>query len=162
MMETDGANKAESRLQLLTQPPLISADRPFTESETTFLRYIRQWGKKVVFIVNKVDILDTNEEVQEVTQFVGNNATRLLGVDRTQVLAISARRALQAKLAIERSGMAGRLYSLIFSFAFLLSVLQQFLFALAPCTEHACLSRWSTIFSILFGKLATLMEKVFQ
>ena len=71
------------------------------------MRYIRQWGKKVVFIVNKVDILETNEEVKEVTQFVGNNATRLLGVDRTQVLAISARRALQAKLAIERSGMAG-------------------------------------------------------
>lgn len=90
---------------------MSAADRPFTESETTFLRYIRQWGKKVVFIVNKVDILDTNEEVQEVTQFVGNNATRLLGVDRTQVLAISARRALQAKLAIETSGMAGNLQS---------------------------------------------------
>ncbi len=52
-----------------------------------------------------------DEEVQEVTQFVGNNATRLLGVDRTQVLAISARRALQAKLAIQDSGMAGRVSS---------------------------------------------------
>ena len=30
------------------------ADRPFTESEVKFLRYIRQWGKKVVFVLNKV------------------------------------------------------------------------------------------------------------
>lgn len=61
----------------------------------------------MVFVVNKVDILGSNDEVQEVIQFVGNNATRLLGVDQTQVLAISARRALQAKLAIEGGGMAG-------------------------------------------------------
>ena len=33
---------------------VMSADRPFTESEVKFLRYIRQWGKKVVFVVNKV------------------------------------------------------------------------------------------------------------
>jgi len=63
----------------------LSADRPFTESETTFLKYIRQWGKKVVFVVNKVDILSNDREVEEVTRFVANSATRLLGVDRTQV-----------------------------------------------------------------------------
>ena len=33
---------------------VMSADRPFTESEVKFLRYIRQWGKKVVFVLNKV------------------------------------------------------------------------------------------------------------
>ena len=58
-------------------------------------------------MVNKVDILGSNEEVDEVTEFVGNNATRLLGVERTQVLAVSARKALQAKLATEGGGMAG-------------------------------------------------------
>ncbi len=36
---------------------VMSADRPFTESEVKFLRYIRQWGKKVVFVVNKVRCL---------------------------------------------------------------------------------------------------------
>ena len=28
-----------------------------------FLKYIRQWGKKVVFLVNKVDILSSSHEV---------------------------------------------------------------------------------------------------
>lgn len=39
------------------------ADRPFTDSEVRFLKYIRQWGKKVVFLVNKVDILSGGSEV---------------------------------------------------------------------------------------------------
>lgn len=33
---------------------VLSADRPLTESEVRFLQYVRQWGKKVVFVVNKV------------------------------------------------------------------------------------------------------------
>jgi predicted GTPase len=33
---------------------VLSADRPLTESEVKFLQYVRQWGKKVVFVVNKV------------------------------------------------------------------------------------------------------------
>ena len=36
---------------------VTSADRPFTESERGFLEQIRAWGKKIVFIVNKIDIL---------------------------------------------------------------------------------------------------------
>ena len=87
--------------------PCLAADRPFTESETQFLRYIRQWGKKVVFVVNKVDILSNDREVQEVTRFVGDSATRLLGVERTQVLPVSARAALEAKLAVGGGTMAG-------------------------------------------------------
>ena len=46
---------------LLRVPPsplqvlfVLSADRPLTESEVRFLKYVRQWGKKVVFVVNKV------------------------------------------------------------------------------------------------------------
>jgi predicted GTPase len=33
---------------------VLSADRPLSESELAFLKYIRQWRKKVVFVVNKV------------------------------------------------------------------------------------------------------------
>ena len=36
---------------------VTSADRPFTESERGFLEQIREWGKKIVFVVNKIDIL---------------------------------------------------------------------------------------------------------
>ena len=31
-----------------------------------FLRYIRRWGKKVIFLLNKVDILASGSEVDEV------------------------------------------------------------------------------------------------
>ena len=61
--------------------------------------YDRKWGKKVVFLVNKVDILSRHEEVAEVADFVAANAQRLLGVEAAKVLPISARAALDAKLA---------------------------------------------------------------
>ncbi|HEY9422434.1 MAG TPA: dynamin family protein, partial [Thermoanaerobaculia bacterium] len=38
---------------------VTSADRPFTESERAFLQGIRDWGKKIVVVVNKIDILET-------------------------------------------------------------------------------------------------------
>ena len=64
---------------------ILRADRPFTDSEVGFLRYIRQWGKKVVFLVNKVDILASAAEQAEVCAFVGDSAARMLGVQGSQV-----------------------------------------------------------------------------
>ena len=61
----------------------------------------------MVFVVNKVDILANDDEVREVVQFVGDNATRLLGVERSQVLPVSARSALEAKISIGGGSMAG-------------------------------------------------------
>jgi small GTP-binding protein len=37
---------------------VTSSDRPFTETERAFLETIRDWGKKIVLIVNKVDIFE--------------------------------------------------------------------------------------------------------
>ena len=37
---------------------VTSADRPFTESERAFLETIRDWGKKIVVVVNKIDLLE--------------------------------------------------------------------------------------------------------
>src|SRR5215204_7299962 len=75
---------------------VTSADRPFTESERAFLEQIREWGKKIVFIVNKVDILSRPEERQEVIQYVGQNAEALLN-ESPQLFAVSARLALEAR-----------------------------------------------------------------
>ncbi|HLB45364.1 MAG TPA: dynamin family protein, partial [Candidatus Limnocylindrales bacterium] len=76
---------------------VTSADRPFTESERAFLQQIRDWGKKIVFVVNKIDILERPEEVQEVVRFVSDSSLKLLGVS-PEVFPISARLALRAKL----------------------------------------------------------------
>jgi hypothetical protein len=75
---------------------ITSADRPFTESERAFLERIRDWGKKVVIVVNKVDILESESERSEVKGFVVDNARQLLGTT-PDVFGVSARHALRAK-----------------------------------------------------------------
>jgi small GTP-binding protein len=73
---------------------VTSADRPFTESERIFLGRIRDWGKKVVFVINKIDILENGEEIAKVKDFVLENARLLLGVT-PEAFALSARGALR-------------------------------------------------------------------
>lgn len=74
-----------------------SADRPFTESERAFLSAIRAWGKKIVIVINKVDIFDTANDLQEVVQFVRENARALLGTT-PEIFPLSAKLALRAKV----------------------------------------------------------------
>lgn len=75
---------------------ITSADRPFTESERAFLEQIRQWGKKIVFIVNKVDILARPEERDEVVRYVREHAAQLLG-EPPRIFSVSARLAQEAR-----------------------------------------------------------------
>jgi hypothetical protein len=75
---------------------VTSADRPFTESERAFLEQIREWGKKVVVVVNKVDIVLREEDVGRIESFVADHAFRLLGF-APAIFPLSARRALDAK-----------------------------------------------------------------
>ena len=75
---------------------VTSADRPFTETERAFLEQIRDWGKKVVVVINKVDILAGEKELAEVRSYVADNARRLLGVT-PEIFPVSARAAFRAK-----------------------------------------------------------------
>jgi small GTP-binding protein len=75
---------------------VTSADRPFTETERAFLEQIRGWGKKVVLVINKVDILAGQGEVDQITAFVAENARTLLGFS-PEIFPVSARLALKAK-----------------------------------------------------------------
>ncbi|MEZ4833611.1 MAG: dynamin family protein [Caldilineaceae bacterium] len=75
---------------------VTSADRPFSESERTFLERIRKWGKKIVVILNKFDLLQTEAEQAQVLDFVRDNGKSLLGVE-PQIFPVSARLALTAK-----------------------------------------------------------------
>ncbi|CAN5855627.1 dynamin family protein [soil metagenome] len=105
VVDTPGTNAVIRRHEELTsdfvpRADLVlfvtSADRPFSESEREFLERIREWGKKIVFIVNKVDILAGPAERDEVIAYVRENAAALLG-DTPQVFPVSARRAVQAR-----------------------------------------------------------------
>ena len=58
---------------------VTSADRPFTETERQFLETIRGWGKKIVIVINKVDIFESSAELEQVVRFVHDAAQRMLG-----------------------------------------------------------------------------------
>jgi small GTP-binding protein len=116
IVDTPGTNaifREHERLtsEFVPQADLVlfvtSADRPFTESERTFLHEIKNWGKKIVIVINKVDVLERDDERQQVVTFVTDNARTLLGT-APEVFPVSARRALRRKLAVaDPAGASG-------------------------------------------------------
>ncbi len=105
IVDTPGTNAIIRRHEELTRDFVprsdlvlfvTSADRPFTESERVFLEQIREWGKKIVFIINKIDILSRPDERQEVVQYVATNAAPLLG-ETPVIFGVSARQAQEAR-----------------------------------------------------------------
>ena len=77
---------------------VTSTDRPFTESERAFLEAIRAWGKKVVVVLNKADLLETRDDLDRLVGYVREQAQRTLGFS-PEIFPLSARGALRARLA---------------------------------------------------------------
>ena len=115
-VDTPGTNAVIKRHQELTErfvprADLVlfvtSADRPFTESERQFLELIRSWGKKVVVVVNKIDILDEAEQ-QKVLAFVQEHAAETLKETvggAPQVFGVAARNAFKARAAGDEAAL---------------------------------------------------------
>ncbi|XAR58541.1 Dynamin GTPase [Bertholletia excelsa] len=108
IVDTPGTNVILQRQQRLTEEFVpradlllfvISADRPLTESEVSFLHYTQQWKKKVVFVLNKSDIYQNADELEEAIAFVKENAQKLLNSEHVIIYPISARSALEEKLS---------------------------------------------------------------
>jgi small GTP-binding protein len=106
IVDTPGTNAIQREHELLTRDFIprsdlvlfvTSADRPFTESERAFLQAIREWGKKVVVVINKIDILETEEDAERVREFVERGARDLLG-EAPEIFPVSARKALKSKV----------------------------------------------------------------
>lgn len=85
---------------------VTSADRPFTQSERTFLELIASWGRKVIMVVNKFDILEQEEERRKVLDYVRDNARETLGVNSVEVYGVSARLGLAARQGKDEAGYA--------------------------------------------------------
>jgi small GTP-binding protein len=105
IVDTPGTNAIDREHERLTaefvpRADLVlfvtSADRPFTETERVFMAAIRDWGKKIVIVVNKIDIFSTATDFDEVLTFVRSAARQLLGTE-PDVLPASARLAQRAK-----------------------------------------------------------------
>ena len=111
VVDTPGTNAIIREHEQLTQQFVprsdmvlfvTSADRPFTESEREFMETIQDWGKKIVVIINKADLLRDEAAVQEVADFVSESIERLLGFT-PDVFAVSSLLAQQAKALGERN-----------------------------------------------------------
>jgi len=105
IVDTPGTNAIIREHELITQrfAPradlvlfVTSADRPFSESERAFLEKLRAWGKKIVLVINKADLLERPEDLEQVIAFVSENARLLLGTT-PEVFPVSAKLALRAK-----------------------------------------------------------------
>jgi len=119
LVDTPGTNALDRSHETLTtdyvpRADLVlfvtSADRPFSESERLFLERISEWGKKVVVVVNKIDILKSPGEISEVLAWVRSNGMRLLGTtpEVFRVSALDARQSQEAddEAALVASGMS--------------------------------------------------------
>lgn len=107
LVDTPGTNAIIQKHQELTERFIpradlvlfvTSADRPFTETERRFLELIASWGKKIVVVVNKMDILEQEEERERVLAFVRDHARETLSVT-PPVFGVQARRAFRASQA---------------------------------------------------------------
>ncbi len=74
---------------------VISAKRAFAETERLYLDLAKSYGKKIVVVLNQVDLLDPKEEA-EVKAFVRKQIDELLNL-RPPIFAVSARKALQGE-----------------------------------------------------------------
>jgi small GTP-binding protein len=105
VVDTPGTNVIQRQHEAITQEFVprsdmvlfvTSVDRPFTESERAFLERIRSWGKKIVVVLNKTDILSDPEDVGSIERFITENARTLLGFT-PEIFPVSSRLALRAK-----------------------------------------------------------------
>ena len=105
VVDTPGTNSLEARHSALTQDFLpradlllfvTSAERPFSESEQTFLRAIRAWGKKVLFVLNKAGLLTAPSDLEKVVDYVATHGAIELG-EAVSVLPVDAKTALTLK-----------------------------------------------------------------
>ncbi len=88
IVDTPGTNSLDASHQALTDSFLpradllifvSSADRPFSESEAGFLSTIQRWRKKVIFAINKADLLPSADDERAVIEYVASHAAKACG-----------------------------------------------------------------------------------
>ncbi|HYN82914.1 MAG TPA: dynamin family protein [Gemmatimonadaceae bacterium] len=108
IVDTPGTNSIERMEEAITRDFVPRADlvlfvtsllQPLTASELDFLAHIRQWGKKVVFVVNGVDRRNSDDQVKRVREYLTKEIAARLGASSPTIYFISALLALRAKLA---------------------------------------------------------------
>ena len=108
IVDTPGTNSIERMEEAITREFVPRADlvlfvtsllQPLTASELDFLTHIREWGKKVVFVVNGIDRRNSDEQLDRVREYLTREVTSRLGAAAPSIYFISALQALRGKLA---------------------------------------------------------------
>ena len=108
IVDTPGTNSIERMEEEITRGFVPRADlvlfvtsllQPLTASELGFLSHIREWGKKVIFIINGVDRRNSDEQIGRVRDYLVREVTARLGGSPPIMYFISALRSLRAKIA---------------------------------------------------------------
>jgi small GTP-binding protein len=115
IVDTPGTNSLERMEEEITRGFVPRADlvlfvtsllQPLTASEMDFLSHIREWGKKVIFVVNGVDRRNSDEQLDRVREYLARELSTRLGGPPPTTYFVSALRALRAKQAA-RGGAGG-------------------------------------------------------
>ncbi len=113
IVDTPGTNSIERMEEEITRGFVPRADlvlfvtsilQPLTASELGFLSLIREWGKKVIFVVNGVDRRNSDEQVDRVREYLEREVATRLGGPEPTVYFISALQSLRAKQAARAGG----------------------------------------------------------
>jgi len=115
IVDTPGTNSIERMEEALTREFVPRADlvlfvtsllQPLTASELDFLAHIREWGKKVVFVVNGVDRRNSDEQIDRVREYLTREIQGRLGAATPTLYFISALQSLRAKVSARRTAAA--------------------------------------------------------
>ncbi len=74
---------------------LLSAKKAFAQTERMYLELARDYGKKIILVINQIDLLDKKER-KEVEAFVRQQVSELVNLD-PPMFSVSAKKALQAR-----------------------------------------------------------------
>src|SRR5688572_13834774 len=108
IVDTPGTNSIERMEEEITRGFVPRADlvlfvtsllQPLTASELDFLSHIREWGRKVIFVVNGVDRRNSDEQLERVREYLSKEVQSRLGGPEPTTYFISALRALRRKVA---------------------------------------------------------------
>src|SRR5918911_2454739 len=115
IVDTPGTNSIERMEEAITRGFVPRADlvlfvtsllQPLTASELDFLGHIREWGKKVVFVVNGADRRNSDEQLERVRDYLAREVASRLGGPPPAIYVVSALEALRAKRAAAGDGSA--------------------------------------------------------